>query len=71
MKKILLSAFTCLALAGFSQETDTWRFGIQWGFQGTRAQFAGGMSDANAHFHQNKFDAAAINFNARYDLNKH
>lgn len=71
MKKLLLSALTCFALAGFSQETDTWRFGIQWGFQGTRAEFAGGMSNANARFHQNKFDAAAINFNVRYDLNPH
>jgi hypothetical protein len=29
------------------------------------------MSNANARFHQNKFDAAAINFNVRYDLNPH
>lgn len=72
MKKILLLlALTCLTLTGFSQENDTWRFGIQWGFQGTRSQFAGGMSEANARFHQNKFDAAALNINARYDLNKH
>ncbi len=71
MKNLILSAFAFLAFAGFSQETDTWRFGIQWGFQGTRSQFAGGMSEANARFHQNKCDAAAINFNTRYDLNKH
>jgi len=71
MKKLFVCALTCLVLTGFSQETDTWRFGIQWGFQGNRAEFAGGMSNANGRFHQNKFDAGALNFNARYDLNSH
>lgn len=71
MKKLVLSAFTCLSLISFSQENDSWRIGVQWGFQGNRSEFSGGMSDANARFHQNKFDAAALNVIARYDLNKH
>jgi len=71
MKKLVFSLLACFALSGFAQETDTWRFGIQWGFQGTRAQFAGGMEDAHARFHQNKFDGAALNIGIRYDLNNH
>ena len=71
MKKLVLSALTCLSLICFSQENDSWRLGLQWGFQGNRSEFSGGMSDANARFHQNKFDAAALNITARYDLNKH
>lgn len=71
MKKLVFSALTCLSLAGFSQETDAWRIGIQWGFQGNHAEFAGGMSNANARFHQNNFDAGALNIEGRYDLNKH
>jgi hypothetical protein len=71
MKKLALSVLTCLSLLGFSQENDSWRIGVQWGFQGNHSKFSGGMSDANARFHQNKFDAAALNITARYDLNKH
>lgn len=71
MKKLVLAAFTFISLIAISQETDTWRFGIQWGAQGARAQFAGGMENANARFHQNNFDAAALNIGIRYDLNNH
>lgn len=71
MKKLAFSVLTCLALIGVAQETDTWRFGIQWGTQGTRAQFAGGMENAHARFHQNKFDGGAFNIGIRYDLNNH
>src|SRR4051812_10115634 len=71
MKKLAFAVLTFISLLAISQETDTWRFGIQWGTQGTRARFAGGMEDANARFHQNKFDGAALNIGIRYDLNNH
>ena len=71
MKKLALSVLTCLSLISFSQENDSWRIGVQWGFQGNKAEYSGGMTNANARFHQNDFDAAAFNVEARYDLNKH
>ncbi|MGZ3919985.1 MAG: outer membrane beta-barrel protein, partial [Bacteroidia bacterium] len=51
------------------QEDKTWRLGIQWGTQGNHAKFEGGMSDANARFHQNKFGGGALGLIARYDFN--
>ncbi|MDO8999565.1 MAG: hypothetical protein Q7W45_07360 [Bacteroidota bacterium] len=71
MKKLIQFVFTFIALTGFSQEIDTWRIGVQWGFHGNRAEFSGGMPNANARFHQNKFDGGAFNVEARYDLDKH
>ncbi|MEI8135812.1 MAG: hypothetical protein WCH21_00635 [Bacteroidota bacterium] len=71
MKKLVLSSLTCLSLVSFSQENSLWRLGVQWGFQGNKAEYAGAMANANARFHQNNFDAAAFNVEARYDLNKH
>ncbi|MBA3681793.1 MAG: outer membrane beta-barrel protein [Bacteroidetes bacterium] len=70
MKKLAFTILTFISLVAISQETDAWRFGIQWGTQGTRTQFAGGMENAHARFHQNKFDGAAFNIGIRYDLNK-
>lgn len=72
MKKTIM-ILTALAgsLLAPAQENNTWRFGLQSGFQGNRSQFAGGMSDANARFHQSPFGAGAFGLVARYDLNRH
>jgi hypothetical protein len=69
MKKFILSVCCGLALAGFSQEDKTWRLGVQWGMQGNRAVYEGGMSEANGRFHQNHFGAGALNLVGRYDFN--
>lgn len=71
MKKIVFAALTCLVLNNFAQENNTWRLGVQWGFQGNRAEFSGGRTDAHARFHQNPFGGGAIDIIGRYDYNKH
>lgn len=70
MKKTIILLLISSAFAGFSQENNAWRFGIQWGAQGNNSKFSGGMSDANARFQQNPFGAASLDFVTRYDLNK-
>jgi hypothetical protein len=71
MKKALLTILSILALTGFSQEEKTWRLGLQIGNQTTHSRFSGGMSDANARFHNNVFGAGAFNIIGRYDHNRH
>lgn len=69
MKKIILTAYLFLALAGISQENKTWRLGIQWGPHGNPAKFEGGMSEANARFNYNKAGGVSLNLIGRYDYN--
>lgn len=71
MKKLAIISLICLTISGLAQEDGIWRFGFQWGFQGNKSQFSGGMSNANARFHQNPFGGGALDLIARYDFNKH
>ncbi len=71
MKKLII--LSALALSSFvfkAQENNTWRWGAQIGMQGNQAKFVGGMSNANARFHQNPYGTGALNFNVRYDYNQ-
>jgi hypothetical protein len=70
-KTIIFLAVAISSLHATAQETNTWRFGLQSGFQGNRSQYVGGMSNANARFHQSPFGAGAFGLVARYDLNNH
>lgn len=70
MKKAIILFILGSAITGLSQESNNWRFGIQWGAQGNNAKFSGGMTDANARFQQNPFGAGSIDFVSRYDINK-
>lgn len=54
-----------------AQENNTWRLGIQTGWQGNGSKFSGGMENANARFHQMPFGASALDLIVRYDLNNH
>ncbi len=70
-KSITLLAFAVNALLLNAQENNTWRLGVQSGFQGNHSKFVGGMDHANARFHQNKFGSNGFSLIARYDINKH
>ncbi|MGZ4036238.1 MAG: outer membrane beta-barrel protein [Bacteroidia bacterium] len=70
-KTIILFILAANSIYMTAQENNTWRFGLQSGFQGTRSQYVGGMSDANARFHQSPFGGGAFGLVARYDLNRH
>jgi hypothetical protein len=70
-KTILLIAVTVNGLLLNAQENNTWRFGVQSGFQGNHAKFVGGMENANARFHQNHFSSNGLSLVARYDINQH
>lgn len=70
-KYLLLSLVVVFYLTSISQENNTWRMGIQTGFHSNKSKFYGGMSNANARFHQNRFGAIALDFIVRYDINPH
>ncbi|HWY09685.1 MAG TPA: outer membrane beta-barrel protein [Bacteroidia bacterium] len=72
MKKtltLLALSLTCLLVT--AQETNTWRLGVQSGWQLNRSKYSGGMADANARFHQSPFGAFAFDIIGRYDFNNH
>ena len=71
MKKLFVIAASCFALWGIAQENNTWRVGVQAGWQANGSQFSGGMQNANARFVQSPFGAWALDFIGRYDLNNH
>ena len=71
MKKVLFALITVFSLSTFAQEQKTWRLGLQWGAQGNKSQFSGGMKDANARFQQKEFGAGAFDIIGRYDFNNH
>lgn len=68
-KTIVLSALIISSLWMGAQETNTWRIGLQSGWQINRSKYVGGMSDANARFHKNPFGAVAFDLIGRYDFN--
>lgn len=70
MKKLLLAILTVGSLISTAQEEKTWRLGVQLGMTANKSKFSGGMSDANARFHQNPYGAAGLDVMVRYDLNK-
>lgn len=70
MKKLLLAILTAGSLFVSAQEDGTWRLGVQLGMSANKSKFSGGMSDANARFHQNAFGAAGLDVMVRYDFNK-
>jgi hypothetical protein len=70
-KTIILLALAINGLLVMAQETNTWRIGVQSGWQLNRSKFSGGMTDANARFHKNPFGAMAFDLIGRYDLNNH
>jgi len=71
MKKLILLSAFAFTLSVQAQESKTWRWGIQWGFQGNKSDFSGGMTDANARFHENKNNDGALDLIFRYDHDKH
>lgn len=71
MKNILFLILSIFSINIFSQETTGFRLGVQWGFQGNRSYYSGGMETANARFQHNSFGGSALMINARYDLNQH
>jgi hypothetical protein len=68
MKNVILLFAMAICSSITAQENDTWRWGIQWGFHGTRADFTDGMSNANAKFHANESSDGALDVVFRYDL---
>lgn len=72
MKKLtFILALSFLGNSSFSQENDSWRWGVQLGMQGSKSDYIGGGADANARFNHNEFGSGALNFIVRYDLNNH
>ena len=71
MKKNILLVFIISASGLFSQTDRSWRFGLQWGFQGNQAYQIGGMEEANARFGNDDAGGGAINLLARYDHTNH
>lgn len=72
MKKLLaLLALSLNALWLGAQEDGTWRIGVQSGWHVNKSRYVGGMSEANARFHQNPFDAMSFDVIGRYDFNRH
>lgn len=70
MKKLLLALLTAGTMCVSAQEDGTWRIGVQLGMSANKSKFSGGMSDANARFHQNAYGAGALDILVRYDFNK-
>ena len=70
-KTIILLAVAANVMLLNAQENNTWRLGVQSGFQGNHSKFVGGMDQANARFHQNKFGSNGLSLIARYDINQH
>lgn len=71
MKKLLLIIFAFAGLTVVSQENETLRFGVQWGFHGNESNLTGGMDNANARFFNNSFGGGSIKIEGRYDFDKH
>ncbi len=70
-KTVALLALAITSLFAAAQETNTWRLGVQSGWQMNRSKYSGGMTDANARFHKSPFGAFAFDIIGRYDLNSH
>ena len=70
-KTILLIAVAVNSLLLNAQENNTWRLGLQSGHNGNYNKFVGGMDNANARFHQNKFGSNGFSLVGRYDIDKH
>jgi len=72
MKHIFVVLVVALATTSLkSQEEKTWRLGVQWGFQGNKSNYSGGMKNADGRFHENKNADGALDFILRYDFNTH
>ena len=71
MKKSIFTIFTIIGFLSHAQESDVWRIGAQFGFQGNGAKLIGGDAVADAKFEQHNAGAAGLNFFARYDYNQH
>lgn len=71
MKKLIQYIAIIAAFSANAQESKTWRLGIQCGFHGNQAQFAGGSVNADGRFTQKDFDGTSLSIIGRYDYNKH
>jgi hypothetical protein len=71
MKRSLLVLFSTFFVAGFAQEANTWRLGIQLGSEANHSIYSGGMAEANARFNHNPFGAGALSVVGRYDFDNH
>lgn len=71
MKSLLIVSTLLLTLHLKGQENNSWRFGLQWGFQGNHSVPVNGSDAANAKFHHNRFGGAAFSLHARYDFDTH
>ena len=71
MKKLLSISLSVFSLFALAQESDVWRIGAQWGFQGNHAKLIGGQTQADSRFEQHDAGGAALNIFARYDYDTH
>lgn len=71
MRKSLIAVFSILVFTVLSQDSKTWRLGVQWGGLGNHSKFDGGMTEANARFQKNEFGSGSLDFVARYDFDRH
>jgi hypothetical protein len=65
-RNLLLLAFSVITFSSFAQ--SNWSMGIQLASVGNDAVYSGGMSGADARFHQNPFNGGSLAFIFRYKI---
>ncbi len=71
MKNITTLCLLVLSSISFSQETESWRLGVQFGLHGNNTYAIGGQLQAHSRFQNNDAGSLGITFQGRFDYNKH
>lgn len=70
MKKLLVFCLIASALKVYSQESETWRLGVEWGMQVNESKLTGGSAMAHPRFEGSSSAGLALSLIGRFDFDR-